>query len=162
VEVLWRQYLVLPPLKPAPEAGPNDCLVALSVSTTAGAHRQQPLHTCRSPSTIEGQQRVESTRLETTAPWQAGVNDWSVAANGANGWSGHDPEKTFRRPDLAARSCRSSSHAAPEGGSTAEGSAHHASRRLQLLARANQKNARTWCIWLDMASPLAAKSFAAM
>jgi hypothetical protein len=41
--VLRPQYLVESPFEPVAVAGANDCLVPVSVSTPAGAHRQHSL-----------------------------------------------------------------------------------------------------------------------
>jgi hypothetical protein len=45
-QVLRPQYLVQPPFEPTLVAGPNDCLVLVSVSTPASGQRQ-PLRWCR-------------------------------------------------------------------------------------------------------------------
>ena len=47
--VLRPQFLVQPPLKPAPVVGPNDSLVPASVSTPTSGQRQLTLHNSQSP-----------------------------------------------------------------------------------------------------------------
>ena len=48
---------------PPAVAGPNDRLVALSVSSQSDRHRPQPLHSCHWRAQLEQQQRVDACRL---------------------------------------------------------------------------------------------------